>query len=222
LPYAAPERLVRVYTEFPTFPNGGLRRFWVSPPEYLDLKRDAKSWESLEGWVNGGANLTGSAEPIRVTACNVTGGMLRSLGVSPLLGRLHTDADDINGAQLVTVISHGLWQRAFGGDRSILGKNVQVNGRAATIVGVMPAGFQFPPGEIDTADIWVPLQLPPPQGGRGNHFLSLLGRLRPGVSLEQARGEFRPAHPTAGCVEFPEQSHVPSEKSPDRFFWPAR
>src|SRR6476659_193234 len=59
LPYVAPEQLVRIYTEFPTFPNGGLRRFWVSPPEYQDLKRDLKSWESIEGWTNGGVNLSG-------------------------------------------------------------------------------------------------------------------------------------------------------------------
>src|SRR4051794_17592701 len=88
LPYSAPEQLVRIYTEFPTFSNGGLRRFWVSPPEFLDLKRDLKSWESIEGWVNSGINLSGGTEPIRVTASNVTGGMLSSLGTAPLMGRL--------------------------------------------------------------------------------------------------------------------------------------
>jgi len=189
LPYSAPQQLVRIYTEFPTFPNGGLRRFWVSPPEYLDLKRDLKSWESIDGWTNSGVNLSGGTEPIRVTASNVTGGLLSSLGTAPLLGRLPTAADDVDGAPLVAVISSGLWQRAFGGDRGIVGKNVQVNGRGSTIVGVMPGGFQFPPGEVDAPEVWIPLQMKPGQSGRGSHFLSLLGRLKSGVSFEQARGE---------------------------------
>src|SRR5262247_602532 len=67
LPYVQPQRLVKIYSEFGNFPGGGLRRFWLSAPEYLDLKRDTKSWESLDGWVNGGANLTGQSQPVRVT-----------------------------------------------------------------------------------------------------------------------------------------------------------
>src|SRR5262252_4901387 len=67
LPYVQAQRLVKVYSEFGNFPGGGLHRFWVSAPEYLDLKRDTKSWESLDGWVNGGANLTGQSQPVRAT-----------------------------------------------------------------------------------------------------------------------------------------------------------
>src|SRR5437660_6116020 len=80
LPYAAPGRLVRLYTEFPKMGKSGLLKFWISPPEFLDLQRYAKSWESIEGWVNGGVNLAGGNEPIRVTGSNVTGGLLSSLG----------------------------------------------------------------------------------------------------------------------------------------------
>src|SRR5579864_6068986 len=87
LPFKNPEQLVRVYTEFPTFPKGGLRRFWTSPPEYDELKRETQSWEALEAWRDNGVNLAGAANPIRVTACFVTGGLLRTLGVSPSLGR---------------------------------------------------------------------------------------------------------------------------------------
>ena len=76
LPYSHAERLVRVYSEFPTF-----KKFWISPPEFLELRRDAKSWESLEGWVNSGVNLVGSQDPVRVTASYVTGGLLPSLGL---------------------------------------------------------------------------------------------------------------------------------------------
>src|ERR1039457_3330156 len=116
LPYAHAERLVRVFTEFPNFPNGGLRHFWVSPPEYLDLKRDATGFQSVEGWANFGANLAGASEPVRSTVGYVTGGLLSMLGVTPIQGRLLSPQDDAANAPLTAVLSYGLWQRAFGGE----------------------------------------------------------------------------------------------------------
>jgi hypothetical protein len=116
LGYRDPGRLVRLYTEFPKFPNGGLRRFWTSPPEYDELKRDLASWESLDAWATGGVNLGGAADPIRVTGASVTGGLFPSLGVSPELGRGITPQDDTPGASLVVVL-FDLWQRAFAGAR---------------------------------------------------------------------------------------------------------
>ena len=192
LPYAHPERLVRIYSEFPTFAGGGLRRFWISPPEFVDLRREAKSWESLDAWVNAGVNLAGESQPLRVNASYVSGGMLPSLGVNPLRGRLITPADDDPGAPLAAVISFGLWQRALGGDPTIVGRDTLLNGRKCTILGVMPEGFQFPPGEVDKPDLWIPLQLGPAQltdNNRGSHFLYLLGRLKPGISYYQAQSE---------------------------------
>jgi putative ABC transport system permease protein len=190
LPYAQSPRLVRIFTEFPTFPNGGLRHFWASPPEYLELKRELKSWDALEGWVNNGVNLAGTAEPVRAQATFVTGGLLSMLGVQPLMGRLLTDADDAPNAPNTTVLSYALWQRAFGGDRSILGRDIRLNGASCVVVGVMPRGFVFPPGETIPSELWAPLQIDPAKpGGRGSHFLSLLGRMRSGVSLSQAVSE---------------------------------
>ncbi len=190
LPYAQPERLVRLYTEFPGFPGGGLRKFWTSPIEYVELRRDLKSWQSLDAWTIGGANLGGGAEPLRITTSAVSGGLLRSLGVAPLLGRVHTAEDDAPGAPLTVVISHGLYLRAFGGQREIIGREARLQGRPCTIIGVMPPGFTFPPGEVDPPELWSPLQIDPANpGGRGNHSLYLLGRLRPEVSLQQARQE---------------------------------
>lgn len=145
LGYREPESLVRIYTEFPKFPNGGLRRFWTSPPEYDELKRGLQSFESLDAWVNNGVNLAGAADPIRVTGSFVTGGLFHQLGVTPAIGRAITPEDDVQGAPLVIVISDGLWQRAFARDPSVLGRVLQVNGRNANIVGVMPPGFAFPP-----------------------------------------------------------------------------
>lgn len=190
LPYAESARLVRVFTEFPKFPNGGLRHFWVSPPEYFDLQRDLRSFEMLEGWANQGVNLASPSEPVRANASYVTGGMLELLGVAPRAGRLLSTGDDRPGVPAVAVLSWGLWQRSYGGDPAVLGRDIRLNGRPCTVVGVMPPSFAFPPGEIDAPELWVPLQLDPAKpGGRGSHFLSLLGRLRPGVGIAGARDE---------------------------------
>src|SRR6266566_3250229 len=102
LPYAHPEQLVRVYTEFPTFPNGGLPRFWTSAPEFFDLRRDTHSWASLDAWQTGGTNLGGKSQPVRVTAASVSGRLLESLGVAPVSGRLISAADDVPGAPLAS------------------------------------------------------------------------------------------------------------------------
>jgi predicted permease len=190
LPYTQPDRLVRIYTEFPTFPNGGLRRFWASSPEYLDLKRDTRMWETLDAWVVNGANVGAEPRPVRVTSTYLTGTMLRTLGVHPLLGRLVVPEDDKPESPLVADISYGLWKRAFAGDPHILGRQSELQGTKCTIVGVMPEGFQFPPGEADPPELWAPLQLDPAnQRGRGGHGYYLLGRLKNGVSIDQARNE---------------------------------
>jgi putative ABC transport system permease protein len=190
LGYRQPEQLVRVYTEFPTFPNGGLRRFWTSPPEFLDLRRDTRSWQSLDAWANAGANIAGVSQPVRVTASFVSGGLMQSLGVSPKMGRLLGGADDDPAAPITADISYGLWKSAFGGDPRIVGQETYLSGKKCTIVGVMPRGFEFPPGEIDAPEVWSPLQIDPAKpGSRGSHYLNLLGRLRPGVTAGQAQAE---------------------------------
>src|SRR5262245_57783187 len=90
LPYAHSNRLVRVFTEFPNGPNGGLRHFWVSGPEYFELKRDTLSWNGFEFWFNNGVNLAETSSPVRATASFVSWGMLPVLGVKPALGRTFT------------------------------------------------------------------------------------------------------------------------------------
>lgn len=190
LPYAHSDQLVRVYTEFPTFPNGGLHRFWTSGPEFLDLRRDTHSWASLDAWITGGANLAGKSEPVRVTAAYLSGGLLESLGVSPIAGRLIAQSDDVPGAEAVADISYGTWQSVFAGDPNVVGRETRLNGLKCTVIGVMPKGFQFPPGEQDPAQVWSALQLDPAKpGGRGSHNYYLLGRLKPGVSAAAAQGE---------------------------------
>lgn len=190
LPYAHPEQLIRVYTEFPTFPNGGLHRFWASGPEFIDLRRDTHSWASLDAWATAGANFEGTTQPVRVNAAYVSGGLMETLGVAPMKGRLVEPSDDIKGSAVVADISYGTWQSVFAGDPNIVGRETRLDGRKCTVIGVMPKGFQFPPGEADPSQVWTALQLDPANpGGRSNHTYYLLGRLKPGVSAAEAQGE---------------------------------
>jgi putative ABC transport system permease protein len=194
LPYSQSNRMVRVFTEFPTEVSStsptGFHHFWLSPPEYFDLKRDTHSWDEFEGWANSTANLAGNEEPIRAPVSYVTGGLLGMLGVQPVVGRLLSDDDDGPNVPATAVLSYGLWQRAFAGDPAVLHRDIRLNGRACTVVGVMPREFQFPPGEVNPPELWTPLGLDPTQpGSRGSHFVSVLGRLRPGVTMAQAQSE---------------------------------
>ena len=231
LPYAHPEQLIRIYTEFPTFPNGGLHRFWTSGPEFLDLRRDTHSWTSLDAWITGGANLAGKTQPVRVTAAYLSGELLETLGVAPVAGRLISPSDDVPGSQAVADISYGTWQSVFAGDPNVVGRETYLDGLKCTIIGVMPKGFQFPPGEQEPAQMWTALRLDPANpGGRGSHNYYLLGRLKPGVTAMQAQGELASLvqsygekkapkthgfHPkTHTIVSFPLQAEVVSSVRP--------
>jgi putative ABC transport system permease protein len=190
LPYAHSDRLVRLYTEFPTWPNGGLRKFWTSAPEFFDLRRDLKSWNSLDAFATTGSNIAGLTQPERVTAAFVSGSLLDSLGVSPVMGRVIAPADDAPGAPVVANISYGVWKSVFGGDPQIVGRKTVLDGQQCTIIGVMPRGFEFPPGEVDVPQVWSPLQLDPAKPGeRGSHNYNLLGQLKPDVTPQQAQAE---------------------------------
>jgi len=190
LPFREPEQLVRIYTEFPGFPNGGLRRFAASTAEYFELKRETKSWESLSAWSGGGVNVGSDTHPRRTRGAGVTGDLLGALGAVPVMGRLLTPEDDLPGGPQVALISHSLWQGAFAGASNVLGREMRLDGRPYAVVGVMPEEFEFPPGQLERTEVWVPIQLDAANpGGRADHHLSLIGRLRPGVNLEQARAE---------------------------------
>ena len=194
LPFKNPERLVRVYTEFPSYgSSGGFHKFWMSTPELLDLRRWSTSWDSLEAYLIRGANLSsGTGEPVRITAAFITGGMMPMLGVAPQVGRTLANDDGRPGVSLAVVLSDGLWRRTFAGASSAIGRQVKVNGLTATVVGVMPKGFAFPPGETDQPELWYPQQIDPARpGSRSSHFQSIIGKLKPGVTLERARAELQ-------------------------------
>ena len=187
LPYRQPGQLVRVYSEFPTMK---LQKFWLSPPELLDIQHEAKSWVAIGAWAPGGQNVGTESEPLRVTSAAITRSLIDVLGVQPERGRNFTEEEDRNGGPNVAMISHGLWQRGFGGTNDIIGKQILVNSQSTTVIGVMPANFAFPPGSNDQVEVLLPFQFDPANpGNRGSHFLSVIGRLKPGVSIPQAQSE---------------------------------
>jgi predicted permease len=183
LPFQEPERLVRVYTEWPSM---GLHRFAMSPPEYFDYVRDCRSCQTVAAYRFDEASITGGDRPVRVPAANVTHTFLPALGVAPLLGRTFTAEEDRHGGDpTVVVLGHGLWQRAFGGDPAIVGKTIQLFAMPVKVVGVMPAGFDFP----SSAEAWWPLKLDPASTQRGAHNYQVVVRLAPGATQASAQAE---------------------------------
>ncbi|MGC2658692.1 MAG: ABC transporter permease [Bryobacteraceae bacterium] len=189
LQYPDSSRLVRIYTEFPNFPNGGLHKFWVSDSEVFDLQKSAKSFDLIGAWATTGVNLAGRDQPTRITASFISAELPQMLGVQPLMGRLINSQDDTPGAPSVLMLSYGVWQRVFGGDPHIIGKATTLNDAKATVIGVMPRGFAFPPGQTDATEAWSALQLDARHVNPGGHNYNVLGRLAPGVTLGQAKAE---------------------------------
>ena len=189
LQYPESSRLVRIYTEFPTFPGGGLHKFWVSDAEVFDIRKSAKSFESIGASYTTGANLAGLNQPTRVTATFVSAELPKLLGVKPLMGHLVTKQDDAPGAPAVVMLSYGVWRSVFASDPNIIGKETAFNNARATIIAVMPQGFGFPPAQGDPTDVWTAIQLDPDHVSPGGHNFDVLGRLAPGVTLVQAREE---------------------------------
>lgn len=214
LPYRESGRLMRLYSEWPTWSGGGMWRFWISPPEFADLRRDNQMFENLDAWQPGGVNLSPAGrDPVRVNMAQVSGTLLATLGVAPVRGRLIEPVDDREGAPLTAVISYGLWQGAFGGEADAVGREVLVNGNKTTVIGVMPRGFEFPPGDPEPAELWAPLQLTSGDMERwGNHRLSLVGRLKPGMSAAQASRELDRLEQVYGQIEGPGR-HRPNPRT---------
>jgi putative ABC transport system permease protein len=183
LPYPQPERLVRIDSQFPALHYD---RFPVSAPEFLDLVEHTRSYESLAAWVEDGVSVTGGREPVRVPAALMRGPLFQTLGVSPLMGRVFSREEDRPGDPSAVVLSHGLWVRGFGRDPAIVGKRINIDAVPVTVIGVMPEQFAFP--SVDT-DVWLPMKIDLRKGNRGGHYLRVIGRLRPDMSLAEARSD---------------------------------
>jgi putative ABC transport system permease protein len=185
LPFSEPDNLVWVWGNIR---NGG-NRASVSPLDYLDYRSQNSSFEHFAATfsVPTFANLTGSGEPERLQSAVVTGDFFQALGINAALGRTFVRENEQPGQDQVVVLSHGLWQRRFGGDRSIIGKSVPLDGKSYEVIGVMPKNFSFP----QNAELWAPMNFDIAAGmkQRKAHFLRPVGRLKQGVTLAQAQAD---------------------------------
>ena len=160
----------------------------VAPPNFLDWEKSSTTFAAMSAIRGFSYNLTGGAEAQRIIGARVTSGFFNVYGVTPQLGRTLLPGEDAPGSNLVVVLSYGFWQRQFGGATDVLGRTLQLNGQTYTVVGVMPASFQ----RSGNAEFWTPMAFSPAERApnyRGAHFLRAYGRLKPGVSLEQAQAE---------------------------------
>jgi predicted permease len=210
LPYPEADRIVTVDI-LAARPDGGTPdRFPWSYPKYELFRRSASSFSGLAGYSSANLNLLTPEGPVRLEAEEVGGAYFGILGVTPAAGRLFQPGDDATpGEPLAVVLGHGLWQERFGADPAVVGRDVRLNGQALTVVGIAPAGFR---GLTGSAEAFVPITLATRfeyagiLNEAGNHWFQVVGRLRPGQSVEQAESEAR----RAGAIvdrqyRFPEQ-----------------
>jgi putative ABC transport system permease protein len=184
LDYSQPDRIVNIReTDLPKFPE-----FSVAPPNYIDWEKQAKSYEYLAAYGGARINLTGDGEPQQLLGVKATGHYFDVFGIKPAVGRFLLPEEDAPGKNHVVVLSYGFWQRVFGGAHDVAGRAVQLNGEPYTIVGVAPFGF----GLTGKIDAWLPMAFKPDEtanDARGGHYINVVGRLKPGVTVTQARAE---------------------------------
>jgi putative ABC transport system permease protein len=182
LPYSEPDRIVRVW-EAPT----STTRNGITTLNFVDWKRLSTSFEALSAVRGLNVALTGHGEPSRLAGTLVSADYFEVFGVKALVGRTFASGEDEPGAAPVVVLSHAVWQARFGGDRSILNRDVMIDGEPHQVVGILPAGVF----DREDAGFWKPLQFTPEQRTRSYHWLGAVGRLEAGVTLEQAQKEMR-------------------------------
>lgn len=194
LPFEEADRLIHMER---TRPNRGIESFGVPIHDFSVWRQGQHSFEDLSAWYEGTVNLSGAeGRPERFEGAFVTPSVFQLVRVKPILGRTFTNEEDVRGGPPVVVIGWDIWQNQFGGDSSVIGKTVRANGTTSEIVGVMPRGFLFP----TNARIWLPLRQDPAsvQPWGSGTFLEVMGRLKPGVSMEQAKAELTTISATIG------------------------
>ena len=185
LPYRDPDRLVRLWE---SNPGQGRVENPVSVPNFQDWQKQQTVFEQLAASELTTFNLTGNGEPQRIPALRISANLISVLGVAPMLGRSFLPEEEISGRNRVALMSYSLWQRQFGSDPSLLNKTIQLNGESYTVAGIMPREFKFL-----GRDLWVPLVLDPAKepwrADRANRNLSVFGRLKSNVKIDQAISE---------------------------------
>jgi putative ABC transport system permease protein len=189
LPFESPDQLVMIWQ---SNPQRGILQDLVSPPNLHDWQQQSHTFRQIAAFNPRGFGLTGTGEPEHLPGTFVSVELFPMLGANPLLGRNFLPDEGRPGGNRAVIISFALWQRRFGGDPNLVGKSINLNGAIYTVVGIMPAKFQFPiQGQfpIPVSELWVPLAIDPAEVTRGDRDLFTIGRLQPGVSVEQAQAE---------------------------------
>jgi predicted permease len=180
LPFTNPHQIVQLNETFKPAGTGT-----ASFPTLEDWRRQNSSFESMIAYTNTSANLQDVADPVRIAVVAADRGLFRMLGVEPIAGRTFRDDDPPN----VVVAGAGFWERRFGRNSSFLGSKINLDGESYTVIGIMPENFQFP-FRASFTELWRPLEISPAnKSARGNHFLFVSGRLKPGVTIESARND---------------------------------
>jgi putative ABC transport system permease protein len=202
LRYSDPDRLLQVWQ---TFPQLGSNQVTVSAPEFFDYKDQNRVFEKIAAFRFQGFTLTGASEPELIFGNRVSADLFPLLGVAPALGRTFLPEEDQIGGPRAIILSHGLWQRRFGSDTTLIGKSLTLDGESFTVAGVMPPGFQFPPQARQT-ELWVNIPFDANDlNRRGWRPLGVIARLKSGVSLDLANAELK-----AISGRFPASGLVPS------------
>jgi putative ABC transport system permease protein len=184
LPLKDPAQLVSVWEQ--TL-RDGIQQNEAAPANFFDLQSQNQSFEQIGAFGPDDVNLTGDGEPERLDGQVVTANVFSILGVAPALGRTFSFGEDQLGQEHVVVLSNALWQRRFNSDPSIINRAITLNGESFTVIGVMPRGFFFPEREIE---LWTPWAMEPEQkAGRGDHYLRLVARLKPGTTVARANAD---------------------------------
>jgi putative ABC transport system permease protein len=176
------ERLVHISQYFTKLPeqNAGM-----TFPDYLEFKKQATTLEGIAAIQEATFIISGGDKPERYLGGQISADAFSFLGVQPILGRLFRPEEDQLNAPPVALLGYEVWQKHFAGDKSVVGKTIPINGKQATVVGVMPKGWRFP----EVCDLWMPLQFSEKDNPRGNFFLDAIGKVKKGVTIEQARAE---------------------------------
>ncbi|HEU5450935.1 MAG TPA: ABC transporter permease [Terriglobales bacterium] len=207
LPFPQPDRLMSLTTM--NWRHGAPGPNAISYPDFLDYRSGNRSFQNIASYYDSDLALTGHGEAVMLRGQIVASGLLKVLGVQPALGRDFLPEDDEAGHH-VAILSHTAWQARFQGDLSVVGKSVTLGGKPYTVIGIMPEGFQFPVRSQAT-DVWVTMARDfdidkpgdkPVGAQRGAHFMSAIGRLKPGVTREQAESDMT-AIARALAVQYP-------------------
>jgi putative ABC transport system permease protein len=196
LPFSDPDGLVTVFRTTPHFQSGPF-----SPANYLDLRRETRTLESVAAATTGTWLMEGREESLRVSVTRIAGNIFEIMGVDALRGRVFVDADDSAESPAVAVLAETFWRNRFGADPSVVGSTVRLQGEAYEVIGIARDEFFVPHGnQMMRPDVWVPLRFSATEARtRGNNYLLLMGRLRDGVTVASADAELKQV--MAGIIE---------------------